>query len=93
MLQEIYNLQSKVTDASNKLDLVQEMSKKEYIDLASKVLKEMNEATERMKEEFKTKPWIEMSKLKTWLWKAIMGLLAVSFIYREVWPKIKTQIK
>ena len=69
------------------------MQKKEYINLANDVLKQMNKATEDLKQEFKKPPLIQLPNLRTWFSRAIILLLAGSYIYYEVWPALTKKKK
>ncbi len=74
------------------LKLETEMGKKEYINLAAGVLKDMNKQIEEIKNEFKKKPLVETALLRRWGSRAVMVLLAGSIFYREVWPKVQRLI-
>lgn len=85
-------MQTKASEPSQLMKLEKEMEKREYINLAANVLRDMNKEIENMKNSFKKKPIVETAHLKKWLSRGSMVLLAGSIFYREVWPKVQRMI-
>jgi len=86
-------MQSFVDDPSKKIDIEQELQKKEYINLANSVLKKMAKDQEKIKDSFKKKPLISPEFRKKWIGRITLYLVAGSFLYWEVWPRVRKNFK
>lgn len=65
------------------------MSKKEFIDMALRYVKEMNTEISEKRKEIATKPFALGAFAKLWLQRLALAGLAIGVLMNEVWPKLK----
>ena len=69
------------------------MSKREYIELADDVIKQMDKEIGQVKVKNTKQPWIDKNKLSLWVGRITMGLFALGFFYNELWPEVEPRLR